>query len=145
MGTELNSNIAKMFEQLENFVSTKTVVGEPIQAGASTLIPLVDVSFGMGGGSTGPGGMDDKTKKEERSAGGLGAKIKPSAVLVITDGNVQLVNIKHQDSVNKLIDMIPSITSKFDFGSFGKKKKAAAEAAATVAAEAAAETKTETT
>ncbi|MDR2167882.1 MAG: GerW family sporulation protein [Clostridiales bacterium] len=122
MGTELNSNIAKMFEQLENFVSTKTVVGEPILAGTTTLIPLVDVSFGMGGGSTGPN-ESEKAKKEERSLGGLGAKIKPSAVLVITDGNVQLVNIKHQDSVNKLIDMIPSITSKFDFGSFGKKKK----------------------
>jgi len=121
MATEFNSNIAKMFENLENFVSTKTVVGEPIQAGKTTLIPLVDVSIGMGGGSTGAKEADAK-KNEDRSIGGLGAKIKPSAVLVITDGNVQLVNIKHQDSVNKLIDMIPSITSKFDFGSFGKKK-----------------------
>jgi len=121
MGTELNANIGKMFEQLEGFVSSKTVVGEPIQAGATTIIPLVDVSFGMGGGSTGAEG--ESPKKEDKSMGGLGAKIKPSAVLVITDGNVQLVNIKHQDSVNKLIDMIPSITSKIDLGAiFGKKK-----------------------
>ena len=119
MKTELNSNITKMFENLENFVSSKTVVGDPIQAGQTTLIPLVDVSFGMGGGSTGT----NEAKKEDRSLGGLGAKIKPSAVLVITDGNVQLVNIKHQDSVNKLIDMIPSITSKLDFGPFKKKKE----------------------
>ena len=122
MGTELNNNIGKMFEQMEGFVSSKTVVGEPIQAGESTLIPLVDVSFGMGGGSTGADG-GETPKKEDKSVGGLGAKIKPSAVLVITDGNVQLVNIKHQDSVNKLIDMIPSITSKIDLGAlFGKKK-----------------------
>ncbi|MCL2396626.1 MAG: GerW family sporulation protein [Defluviitaleaceae bacterium] len=122
MATELNNNISQMFDQLENFVSTKTVVGEPITAGESTLIPLVDVSFGMGGGSTGDAGAE-KGKNGEKSMSGLGAKIKPSAVLVITDGNVQLVNIKHQDSVNKLIDMIPSITSKFDFGAmFGKKK-----------------------
>ena len=123
MGTELNNNIGKMFEQMEGFVSSKTVVGEPIQAGDSTLIPLVDVSFGMGGGSTGADGGEAPSKKEAQSVGGLGAKIKPSAVLVITDGNVQLVNIKHQDSVNKLIDMIPSITSKIDLGAiFGKKK-----------------------
>ena len=121
MATELNNNIGKMFEQLETFVSSKTVVGEPIVAGEATIIPLVDVSIGMGGGST---GADEKDKPKEKSLGGLGAKMKPSAVLVITDGNVQLVNIKHQDSVNKLIDMIPSITSKIDFGSIlGKKKK----------------------
>ena len=120
MATELNLNMVKMFEQMEGFVSSKTVVGEPMKAGDTTIIPLVDVSFGMAGGST-----DDKNKNDEKSLGGLGAKIKPSAVLVITNGNVQLVNIKHQDSVNKLIDMIPSITNKLDLGSLlgGKKKK----------------------
>ena len=128
MANELNNNVTQMFEQMfeqmENFVSTKTVVGEPIVAGDTTLIPLVDVSFGMGGGSTGTDDKGEKQRKGEKSMSGLGAKIKPSAVLVITNGNVQLVNIKHQDSINKLIDMIPSITSKFDFG---KKKKTAKE------------------
>jgi len=123
MGTEFNTNIGKMFENLENFVSSKTVVGEPITAGTTTIIPLVDVSIGMGASSA-----ETESKKEGKdgkplSLGGLGAKIKPSAVLVINDGNVQLVNIKHQDSVNKLIDMIPSITSKLDLVSFLSKKK----------------------
>ena len=124
MATEFSKNIANMFEQLDGFVSTKTVVGEPITAGGVTLIPLVDVNFGMGGASAGTEDGEDKAKKGIRSGGGMGANIKPSAVLVISDGNVQLVNIKHQDSVNKLIDMIPSITSKFDLGAmFSKKNK----------------------
>lgn len=124
MATELNNNITQMFEQLENFVSTKTVVGEPIVAGGVTMVPLIDLSFGMGGGSAGTEANDKAKDKGEKSVSGLGAKIKPSAMLVITDGNVQLVNIKSQDSVNKLIDMIPAIASKFDFGSmFGKKKE----------------------
>ena len=124
MGTEFNSNITHMFDQLENFVSTKTVVGEPIVAGSVTLIPLVDVHFGMAGGSAGTDENAEKSKNGLKSGGGLGAKIKPSAILVVSGSDVQLVNIKHQDSVNKLIDMIPSITSKLDFGSlFGKKKK----------------------
>ena len=124
MATEFSSNIANMFEQLDGFVSTKTVVGEPITAGNVTLIPLVDVNFGMAGGSTGTEDGEDKAKKGIKSAGGMGANIKPSAVLVITDGNVQLVNIKHQDSVNKLIDLIPSITSKLNLGAmFNKKDK----------------------
>ena len=127
MATEFSSNIVQMFEHLDGFVSTKTVVGEPITAGNTTLIPLVDVTFGMGGGGSGAtviSNTDGKKEANPVSGMGVGAKIKPSAVLVITDGNVQLVNIKHQDSVNKLIDMIPSITSKLDLGSmFGKKKK----------------------
>ena len=129
MATEFSSNIVQMFEQLEGFVSSKTVVGEPIVAGNTTLIPLVDVSFGMGGGGSGVAVVPapaDGTKKDPSPVSGMGAaaKIKPSAVLVITDGNVQLVNIKHQDSVNKLIDLIPSITSKFDFGNLFSKNKA---------------------
>ncbi|MCL2574038.1 MAG: sporulation protein [Defluviitaleaceae bacterium] len=124
MATEFSSNIANMFEKLDGFVSTKTVVGEPITAGGVTIIPLVDVNFGMGGGSAGASDGDDKAKKGMKSGGGMGANIKPSAVLVISDGNVQLVNIKHQDSVNKLIDLIPSIASKFDLSSmFNKKNK----------------------
>ncbi|MCL2753281.1 MAG: GerW family sporulation protein [Defluviitaleaceae bacterium] len=121
MGTEFNNNIATMFEHLDGFVSSKTVVGEPILAGDTTIIPLVDVSIGMGGGSTGADG-GEKPKKETKSMGGLGAKMKPSAMLVITNGNVQLVNIKHQDSISKLIDMIPSITNKIDFGNILKRK-----------------------
>ena len=130
MSTEFSNNIVQMFEQLGGFVSSKTVVGEPIVAGNTTLVPLVDVSFGMGGGGSGGAVVNtDDSKKEASpvSGMGVGAKIKPSAVLVITDGNVQLVNIKHQDSVNKLIDMIPSITSKLDFGNLFGKKKAEAE------------------
>jgi len=122
MATEFNSNITNMFEQLEGFVSTKTVVGEPIVAGGVTIIPLVDVNFGMGGGSGGAVDAEGKAKSGLKSGGGMGANIKPSAVLVVTDGNVQLVNIKHQDSVNKLIDLIPSITSKLNLGSIFSKK-----------------------
>lgn len=124
MATELNSNISHMFSQLDGFVSSKTVVGEPIITGDVTIIPLVDIHFGMGAGSAAPENGDEKPKKKgEKSLGGLGANITPSAVLVITNGAVQLVNIKHQDSINKLIDMIPSITSKIDLKNlFGKKK-----------------------
>ena len=37
----------------------------------------------------------------------------PSAVLVIKDGSTKLVNIKNQDAVTKVLDMIPDIVEKF--------------------------------
>ena len=37
---------------------------------------------------------------------------------------MQLINIKNQDAVSKLIDMAPGIAAKLNFGSaFGKKGK----------------------
>ena len=37
----------------------------------------------------------------------------PSAVLVIKNGNTKLVNIKNQDTMTKVLDMIPDIVDKF--------------------------------
>ena len=70
----------------------------------------------------GAGAKQNKANKvgsdtKNGSAAGLGAKMSPSAILVINDGTVQMVNVNDQNSVNKLIDMIPSIASKIK--SFG--------------------------
>ena len=37
----------------------------------------------------------------------------PNSVLVIKDGNVKLVNIKNQDSITKLLDMVPDVLDRF--------------------------------
>mgnify|MGYP002559811570 CR=1 FL=1 len=112
--SNLNANLETLFSKMENFVSTKTVVGEPTKIGDMTFIPLVDVAFGVGAGSS--DNAADKDKKES-GAGGLGAKISPTAVIVINKtGEIQLVNIKNQSAVNKLIDMVPGIASKLNFG-----------------------------
>lgn len=113
--SNLNVNLETLFSKMENFVSTKTVVGEPLTIGEMIIVPLVDVAFGVGAGSS-DGGAEKE--KKESGAGGLGAKISPSAVIVISkDGSVQLINIKNQNAVNKLIDMVPGIVSKLNFSS----------------------------
>lgn len=119
MSTNLNTSLETLFGKMENFVSTKTVVGEAIHIGDIIIVPLVDVIFGVGA-------TDVEKEKESKgtSGGAMGGKITPSAVLVIIEGRVQLVNIKNQDSINKLIDMVPGIASKFNLGSlFGKKEE----------------------
>ena len=119
MGEKLQTNLEVLLEQLENFLTTKTVVGEPIHIDNTILVPLVDVSFGVGAGAA-SSNKRDKGKNDEKfvdgisdtGAGGLGAKITPTAVLVIQDGTTQLINVKKQDSVSKLIDMVPGLVSK---------------------------------
>lgn len=45
------SSVDELLKGLEGFVSSKTVVGEPIQVNDATIIPLVDMKFGMGAGA----------------------------------------------------------------------------------------------
>ncbi len=121
MSNNLNSNLDVLFSKMENFISSKTVIGEPVVFGDVVLLPLVDVSFGVGAGAVGVG--EEAKDKKETSGGGLGASIQPSAVVVISGGNVQLVNVKNQDSLNKLIDMAPTVLSKLNLSGLFKKDK----------------------
>ena len=119
MSQAVKENIEALCKELEDFISTKTVVGEAITVGDVVLLPLIGVAFGMG-----VGGSDGKDGKNTNGAGGMGAKITPSAVLAVVNGSVQLINIKNQDAVSKLIDMAPGVVNKLNFGSlFGQKKE----------------------
>lgn len=89
-----------LFSGINGVVSSKTVVGDPIHIGDTIILPLVDVSFAVGAGSF-------SGEQKEKGAGGLGGKMTPSAVLVIQNGTTRLVNIKNQDAVTKILDMIP--------------------------------------
>ena len=117
--SNLNTSLDTLFSKMDGFVSSKTVVGEPMQMGDITVIPLVDVSFGVGAGAS------DKTEEKksgELCGGGLGAKISPSAVIIINDGKIQLINVRNENSVNKLIDMVPGVLDRLSFKKGSKKK-----------------------
>ncbi len=109
MGNIVAESLEAILGKLETFAKSETVVGEPTNIGGVIIVPLVEVSIGAGAG-----GSNGATNDKSSGGGGLGAKITPSAVLVINNGDVQLVNVKNQDSVNKLIDMVPAILSKFN-------------------------------
>ncbi|MCL2187518.1 MAG: sporulation protein [Defluviitaleaceae bacterium] len=106
----IKDSLGSLFSKVEEFVSTKTVVGEPVVIGDVILVPLVDVSFGM---ATGLSAAEEKSR--DIGGGGIGAKMTPSAVVVVVNGTAQLVNIKNQESASKLIDMIPGILAKLPF------------------------------
>jgi uncharacterized spore protein YtfJ len=112
-----------LFEKMEEFITTKTVVGDPVVLGDIVLIPLVEVTFGMGAGIG--GGKPDAN--DGSGGGGIGARMTPSAVVVVVNGTVQMVSIKDQGSGNKLIDMIPGLLSKIDFNALFNKKSEKAE------------------
>ena len=98
--------VEALFQGMEGVVSSKTVVGDAIHIGDTIILPLVDVSFGMGAGAF-------KGDAKEKGAGGIGGKVTPCAVLVIQNGKTKLVNIKQQDGLTKILDMVPDLIDKF--------------------------------
>ena len=102
--------VSSLFKGMDSFISAKTVVGDAVTVKDTIILPLVDVSFGVGAGAF-------AGDKKNNAGGAMTGKISPSAVLVIQNGSTKLVNIKNQDTVTKILDMVPDvvdkITSKF--------------------------------
>ena len=115
--TNIDGTISTLFHGMDGFVSSKSVVGDPIKVGDTIIIPLLDVNFGMAAGAF-------NKQTGNNAAGGIGAKLSPAAVLVISNGKTRLVNIKNQDTVTKILDMIPDVIDKFK----GKEEKVVTDA-----------------
>lgn len=103
--------VESLFHGMEGFITSKTVVGDAVKFEDGTIIlPLVDVSFGVAAGAF------SEHNKKDNGAGGMGGKIQPSAILVIKDGQTRLVNVKNQDGITKVLDMVPDFVDKFTAG-----------------------------
>jgi len=101
------STVESLFKGMDGFITSKTVVGDAVRFDDGTIIlPLVEVSFGVGAGAF-------NSNNKNNAGGGMGGKITPSSVLVIQNGSARLVNVKNQDTVTKVIDMVPDLIDKF--------------------------------
>ncbi|MCD7833025.1 MAG: GerW family sporulation protein [Lachnospiraceae bacterium] len=115
MAENFQNTVASLFKGMDDFITTKTVVGDPITVGDTIILPLVDVAFGVAASAK-------SEEKKNAGGGGMGGKISPSAVLVISNGTTKLVNVKNQDAVTKVLDMVPDIVNKFMPGQRGEKE-----------------------
>lgn len=123
-----NNTVQSLFKGMDSFITTKTVVGEAVHIGDTIILPLIEVSFGVGAGAF----CQDK---KNNAAGGMGGKVTPSAVLVIQNGCTKLVNIKNQDSITKILDMVPDLVNKFTNKNSSKEQAATDESAKKAAAQ----------
>ena len=92
-------------EGANGVLTSRTVVGEPIKVDDTIIIPLSDVSIGVGAGSNG-------ADRKDGGMGGFSAKMTPSAVLVIKNNMTKVVNVKDQTSITHIMDMIPEVIDK---------------------------------
>ena len=100
----LNESIQSLMKGFDAMLNTKMVVGDPVYAGDTMILPLMDVSIGVGAGSYGG--------KSSSTGGGMSAKVSPNAVLIVQDGAVRLVSAKNQDTVTRILDMVPDVVDR---------------------------------
>lgn len=106
---QFNEVMDSLMKGMGTLFSSHTVVGEATRIDDTIILPLIDISFGLGAGA-------GSASKKDSGSGGFGAKMSPSAVLIIRNGQTKLVNIKNQDTMTRILDLVPDVVNRFTKG-----------------------------
>ena len=100
--------------EIEKLLSSKSVVGEPINIEGITMIPLLSIAFGFGTG--GGSGREDDRRKGEGTAGatGGGAAVMITAMIIFDKNGVRIEPVKGgiTSTIEKLGETIPTVMEK---------------------------------
>lgn len=116
-------------ESIKEMVDVNTIVGDAVQAPDGTvIIPISRVAFGFAAGGGEYGKCIEKTetrdddedngsarKKEKYPfAGGSGAgvSINPVAFMVVGQGQIKLIPVSINASLDRVLDLVPEILEK---------------------------------
>lgn len=130
MSQNLPNMLDKTIEKIREMVNANTVVGEPITTpDGVTIIPVSNVSIGLGGGGSDFVSKNVNANKENPFGGGVGAgvKVSPVAFLIVKDGSVRVLPVATpaNTTADRLVEMIPDTLDKVAaFVDSRKEKKA---------------------
>ncbi len=113
--------VAEAMEQIRSILTTDRVVGEPMQIGSATVVPLVSVGFAFGGGSGTETGKSGPAGGGQGAAGGGG--IKPVALVISDDQGIRVESVKQNSS--SLAESVAAIVKRVADEHTGSEKKAA--------------------
>lgn len=75
-------------EELDRLLNAKNVLGDPIEKGSATVIPIVSYGFGFGAGGGG------NAKNGEGAGTGAGGGIKPLGAIIIDDNGARVESVQ---------------------------------------------------
>lgn len=107
----IKETIETLLTKAKEIARMDTVIGEPVLLDGVSLIPIskVTVGFGIGGLDN---DTDSKKKKSEAATGAV--QITPIAVIAVSEGKSKLLMLeKNEQSMSKLIDLVPDILDRF--------------------------------
>lgn len=113
--------IATSLQNIKNLIDTNTVIGTPIVAGGTTIIPISKVSMAYATGGLDYASKNDSTKEPKNfgAGGGTGLTMQPLGFLVVdAEGNVDMINVGVKspsdpiEQIVNLLDRSPEIIAK---------------------------------
>ena len=123
----INEMMSTTMEKIRSMMDANTIIGDPIQTGEVTLIPVSRLSFGFASGGSDFVTKNQKPEADNSFGGGSGAsaKLEPVAFLIIRGESVKLLPVAPPPAttVDRVIEVVPEVVEKVtDF--LEKQKKA---------------------
>lgn len=117
VNASMNQNIDTLFQNIESFTQNEGTLGKSITLGDKTVVPIISVAIGYGGGNTsgkmlqGSSGSGHSTANSGVDALGLGAKITTDAVAVLdSSNNISVIPVNTASSgMNQLMNKLPQM------------------------------------
>ena len=122
---KLQGVVEQTLNEITNIIGADTVIGQPIEANGTSIIPISKVAMGF---ATGGLDFNDKDQKATQPAnkdqnfgagGGAGISVQPIGMLCVSkDGSVELINIgvknptDPMEQLSDIIDRAPEIIAK---------------------------------
>ncbi len=102
---DIFGTIESLARSVQDSLTTNTIYGEPITAGAVTVVPVAEVRFGFGGGGgggTGPTGEGGGNTGGGSGGGGGGGGVRPVGFIEITESGSRWVPVEPPQSMQLL-------------------------------------------
>jgi uncharacterized spore protein YtfJ len=96
--------ISETVEQIKSLLTSEQVVGQPIQIGEATILPLFSIGFGFGGGGGKEGAGDNG------QGAGAGGGIKPIALVISDAKGIRVEPVRQASS--SLIESVATIVER---------------------------------
>jgi uncharacterized spore protein YtfJ len=112
--------IKTLMEEIKSITKTETILGDPINLGNNTIIPVCRIMVGFGAGG-GEGEMQEK-KGGSGGGGGGGLKVEPAAFIVIKGDQVSIMGTK-PSKLEGLVEAVPGIIEKIQKTKQAKKEE----------------------
>jgi len=120
-------------ESIKEMVDVNTIVGDAVQSPDGTvIIPISKVAFGFAAGGGEYSGMvrddedDDQNRdKEDEGSGksesypfaggsGAGVSINPVAFMVVGNGQIKLLPVNINSTLDRVLDLVPELICKLE-------------------------------
>ena len=118
---KLQDIIQTSLQSIRSLIDANTLIGTPIVANGTTIIPVSKIAMGYATGGLDYNGKDEAPNKAQNfgAGGGTGLSIQPLGFLVINaDGEVEMLNVgvkNPSDPIEQIADFIersPEIIAK---------------------------------